>query len=160
MCIYTTLCDLLSTHTDSPDICPTTSPDNIILLPVLAVVLLLSLLITCTIILLVRWRFKITQADNDVPNVSYGAHPPSVTILDKDISTSPNVSYGAHPPSVTVLDKDISTSPNVSYGAHPPSVTVLEDPLYESIHNQQLYEVACPPDDLTEYYVNEGLGPN
>ncbi len=152
MCIYTTLCDLLSTHTDSPDSDPTTSPDNInpttaspdillILLPVLAVVLLLSLLITCTIILLVRRRFKITQAD-------------------KDISTSPNVSYGAHPPSVTVLDKDISTSPNVSYGAHPPSVTVLEDPLYESIHNQQLYEVACPPDDLTEYYVNEGLGPN
>ncbi len=130
MCIYTTLCDLLSTHTDSPDSDPTTSPDNInpttaspdillILLPVLAVVLLLSLLITCTIILLVRRRFKITQAD-----------------------------------------KDISTSPNVSYGAHPPSVTVLEDPLYESIHNQQLYEVACPPDDLTEYYVNEGLGPN
>ncbi len=58
-------------------------------------------------------------------------------------------------------NKQVCTSPNVSYGVHPPNVTVLEDPLYESIRNGQVYEVACPPDDLTyEYYVNEGLGPD
>ncbi len=98
------------------------SPDTllVILLPVLAVALLIILLTACIIIiLLVRRRLK-----NNV-------------------------------------NKQVCTTPNVSYGVHPPNVTVLEDPLYESIRNGQVYEVACPPDDLTyEYYVNEGLGPD
>jgi len=57
--------------------------------------------------------------------------------------------------------KPVATKTNVCYGAHMspgqlPDIT--EDHLYESIRSVQ-YRIANPPDEILDYYVNEGLGP-